>query len=185
MELSAHETQWLKSDGAKMLKDLGIKEGFKILDFGCGEGRYTVPSSQVVGEKGCVYSVEQQDRKISEIEDRLTEFSNPKIVKIINTNDIKATGLIGEKTIDAAYAFDVLQYIDDFDKLFSFFYSVVKPSGMVHIYPAGIPHPGDVDMDLVKSTMEKVGFTYLNSETYTMMHAVDMLDDVVYSFVKK
>jgi len=33
--------EWLKEDGKRFFKEIGIKKGYIILDFGCGEGRYT------------------------------------------------------------------------------------------------------------------------------------------------
>ncbi len=29
--------RWLENDGEKFLKEIGIKKGQKVLDFGCGE----------------------------------------------------------------------------------------------------------------------------------------------------
>ena len=33
---------WLEKEGEKFLKEIGIKEGYTILDFGCGEGNYSL-----------------------------------------------------------------------------------------------------------------------------------------------
>jgi predicted methyltransferase len=43
---------WLEKDGENFLKAIGLKKGQVVLDFGCGEGHYSIPAAKVVGEKG-------------------------------------------------------------------------------------------------------------------------------------
>lgn len=182
MEISKHETAWLEKEGTKMLVELGIKSGHHIIDFGCGEGRYTVPLSQIVGKEGCVYSVDQDENVISVVQEKLSLLSNPEVVKLLKTNNIETSNILSKKSIDAIFTFDVLQHIQNWDTLFLYYYDVLKPQGRVHIYPAAVPHPGEVDMKLAISKMEKVGFQYLKSNKFRMMHSIDMVDDVVYTF---
>lgn len=182
MEISKHETAWLEKEGTKMLVELGIKSGHHIIDFGCGEGRYTVPLSQIVGKEGCVYSVDQDENVISVVQEKLSLFYNPEVVKLLKTNNIETSNILSKKSIDAIFTFDVLQHIQNWDTLFLYYYDVLKPQGRVHIYPAAVPHPGEVDMKLAISKMEKVGFQYLKSNKFRMMHSIDMVDDVVYTF---
>lgn len=182
MEISKHETEWLESDGAKMLMDLGVKQGDKVVDYGSGEGRYTIPLSQIVGKQGCVYSVEQDENAIAVVLERLPRFSNQDIVKFLKVNNLETSAILQEKSVDVIFAFDVLQYVQDWDLLFRYFYDVIKPKGLVCIYPAAIPHPGDVDIKLAISKMEGIGFQYIKSNTFQMMHNVDMVNDIVYSF---
>ncbi len=182
MEISKHETFWLESEGAKMLMDLGVKQGYNVIDYGCGEGRYTIPLSQIVGKHGCVYSVERDENSISVVQERLPLFSNPDYVRCLKTDSLESLAILSEKSIDIILAFDVLQYVHDWDMLFLYFQTVLKPTGIVCIYPAAIPHPGSVDIQLLISKMEKVGFQYVKATTFRLMHNVDMVDDVVYTF---
>lgn len=108
MEISRHETEWLESEGAKMLMDLGVKQGDKVVDYGSGEGRYTIPLSQIVGKQGCVYSVEQDENAIAVILERLPRFSNQDIVKFLKVNNLETSAILQEKGVDVIFAFDVL-----------------------------------------------------------------------------
>lgn len=183
MELSKHERAWLTSDGAQMLQGLGVKEGDNVIDYGCGEGRYTVPLSQIVGETGCVCSVERNEEKVAAVKERLSLFSHPDRAKFFKCDNLETLSLLPEQSIDAILAFDVLQYVEDWNRLFHFFQTVLKPTGFVCIYPAEIPHPGGIDLPLMISEMEKNGFRYEESKRYRMMHNVDMVADLIYRFV--
>jgi len=182
MELSKHELLWLQTEGAKMVGDLGVKPDNMVIDFGCGQGRYTIPLSQVVGKKGHVYSFERDDEAIAVLNYRLPVFSTPNIVTLHREDVLELSTSIPEKTIDSILVFDVLQYIQDWDLLFYEFLRVLKPNGYIHIYPAAIPHPGSIDMKLVNSKLKNIGLKQFNTNKYRMMHNVDMVDDIVYSF---
>ncbi len=182
MEISKHELLWLQSEGAKMIADLGVKSNDSVIDFGCGQGRYTIPLSQIVGEKGHVYSFERDDEAIAILNARLPVFSKANIVSLHKEDILELSTSISDKTIDSIFVFDVLQYIKDWDLLFTSFSRVLKLKGCIHIYPAAIPHPGSVDMELVNSKLIKFEFIQVNSNKYRMMHNVDMVDDIVFSF---
>lgn len=182
MEISTHETEWLKKKGATMLTDIGVRLGNTVLDFGCGKGRYTVPLSQIVGNNGRVYSVERNEEAIQIVRERLPVFANVDVVHFVNVDNIEVSDILQDKSIDAILAFDVLQYIHDWDALFVYFRKLIKPTGIVCIYPAAIPHPGDVDIELLLTKMKQEGFQFIESRLYRMMHNVDMVDDTVYLF---
>ena len=44
--------KWIKEDGQKFLREIGIKKGQTVLDFGCGQDHYTIPVSKAVGKNG-------------------------------------------------------------------------------------------------------------------------------------
>ncbi len=185
MEISKHETLWLQNEGAKMLMDLGVKQGDSVIDFGCGKGLYTIPLSQVVGKKGCVYAIERDEDVIAVLLERLPFFPTAVVVKLLKGDDLEMTNTIAARTIDSIFVFDVLQYIKDWDLLFSYFFRVIKPEGSIFIYPAAIPHPGDININLAISKMEEIGFQYMSFNKFRMMHNVDMVDDTVYIFYVK
>ncbi len=182
MDISKHETLWLQREGAKMISNLGVKPDDCVVDFGSGHGRYTIPLSQVVGVKGHVYSFDS-DQEVIEIQRaRLPVFSSLGIVTLHNVELFELSKTIADQSVDSIFVFDVLQYVQDWDLLFSSFSRVLKPNGYIHIYPAAIPHPGSVDIELANLKLKKFGFEQLKATKYKMMHNVDMVEDVVYSF---
>ena len=41
------------------LGKIGVQQGQKVLDFGCGSGNYTVPAAKIVGKEGIVYALDK------------------------------------------------------------------------------------------------------------------------------
>jgi len=42
------------------VRKLGLKEGQKVLDYGCGIGSYTFPAARLVGDRGRVYASDRE-----------------------------------------------------------------------------------------------------------------------------
>ena len=41
-----------------ILKEVGIKPGFHVLDYGCGPGGYIIPLAESVGKSGEIYALD-------------------------------------------------------------------------------------------------------------------------------
>ena len=54
----------------QLLKDVGIKAGQIVLDFGCGSGTYTVPAARIVGDKGKVYALDKDSEVLNKLMQR-------------------------------------------------------------------------------------------------------------------
>jgi ubiquinone/menaquinone biosynthesis C-methylase UbiE len=52
-----------------MLNKAEIKQGYSILDFGCGPGSYSIAASKLVGEKGRIYSLDINPLAIKKVKD--------------------------------------------------------------------------------------------------------------------
>jgi ubiquinone/menaquinone biosynthesis C-methylase UbiE len=48
----------LFSPPLNMLKEADIKQGYSVLDFGCGPGSYSITASKLTGETGRIYSLD-------------------------------------------------------------------------------------------------------------------------------
>ena len=60
--------KWFTKDVSLFLQSIGMQKGQYVLDFGCGEGYYTIPAATVVGDQGKVYAVDKDEgalRKLS------------------------------------------------------------------------------------------------------------------------
>ena len=98
--------KWLEEDGEKFLRKVGLRRGQIVLDFGCGEGHYTIPASKVIGEKGRVYAFDK-DAYILERLRRLAEEEGLSNIEIIK-GDTKIP--LEDNSIDVVLCYDVIHY---------------------------------------------------------------------------
>ena len=107
------------------INKLDLREGQKILDYGCGIGSYTFPAAKLVGEKGRVYALDKQPLAIKKVEERAQREGFCNIDTILSDRD---TGLPDE-SIDVILLYGVLPEIKHKEPLLRELYRVLKPNG--------------------------------------------------------
>ena len=103
---------------------LNLKEGQKILDYGCGIGSYTFPAAKLVGERGKVYALDKQPLAIKKIEEKAQREEFRNIDTILSDED---TGLPND-SVDAIFLYGVLREIEHRESLLRELYRVLKPN---------------------------------------------------------
>ncbi|MFB0561909.1 MAG: class I SAM-dependent methyltransferase [Candidatus Lokiarchaeia archaeon] len=110
-----------------ILKEVGIKPGYHLLDYGCGPGSYILPAAELVGKSGKIYALDihplaaQAVQKISS-KNRLTN------VKTI-TSDCK-TGL-PDDSVDVVLLYDTFHALSDSNCVLKELHRVLKPGGIL------------------------------------------------------
>jgi len=56
--------KWSSEQIEVVLRDFGVHQGQTVLDFGCGEGTYTIPAARIVGKHGTVYALDQAESRL-------------------------------------------------------------------------------------------------------------------------
>jgi ubiquinone/menaquinone biosynthesis C-methylase UbiE len=125
--------KWLRTDGEQFLKDIGIKKGFVIVDFGCGSGDYTLPAAKVVGKTGIVYAVDKNSRQL----DHLMEIVSPglPIVPLKISGDVRIE--VADNSVDAVLLYDVLHYENTSNRkrVYNEVYRILKKNALLSVYP--------------------------------------------------
>ncbi len=133
--------QWMNSEGERFFKEIGVKRGQIVLDFGCGVGHYTIPAARVVGIDGKVYAVDKDSRALN----HLMEFAESKgllnIVKVDTSGDSEVN--LEDDLFDVVLLYDVFHsyYFNnksDRKNLLKEVHRVLKRDGFVSIYPKHI-----------------------------------------------
>lgn len=104
---------------------LNLKEGQKILDYGCGFGSYTFPAANLVGEKGKVYALDKQPLAIKKIEEK-SQMEGFRNINTILSNE--NTGLPDE-SVEVILLYGVLPEIERKESLLRELYRLLKPNG--------------------------------------------------------
>jgi len=109
------------------LKEVGIKPGFYILEYGCGPGGYTIPTAQMVGEAGKIYALDMHPLAIQMVQSRAAK------KKLTNIETILSDGATGlpDRSLDAALLYDVFHELAEPDKVLAELHRVLKPGGIL------------------------------------------------------
>ena len=94
----------------KRINNFGIKEGFTVIDYGCGPGRYLKRASQLVGEKGKVYAADIHELAVKSVKKKIEKY-NLKNVEPVLVNGCSCD--INDDTADMIYAVDTFHMIKE------------------------------------------------------------------------
>jgi ubiquinone/menaquinone biosynthesis C-methylase UbiE len=111
----------------EVLKEVKIKPGFHILDYGCGPGSYSICASKLVEEKGKVYAVDIHPLAIRSTEQRAKKAGLKNVEGIVT--DCK-TGLT-KNSIDVAFLYDVFHDLSDPEGVLAELHRILKPGGIL------------------------------------------------------
>jgi len=110
-----------------ILKEVGIKAGFHVLDYGCGPGGYIIPLAELVGESGKVYALDIHPLAIRKVQDIASKKRLANVETILS--DCK-TGL-PDNTLDAILLYDAFHHLSDPDVVLRELHRVLKPDGIL------------------------------------------------------
>jgi ubiquinone/menaquinone biosynthesis C-methylase UbiE len=183
--------KWIEGDGEVFLKDIGIREGQLILDFGCGVGHYTIPVAKVVGKEGKVYAVDKDREAL----DKLTQIAESKGLRnifIISTSgDLKIDHK--DESIDTVLLYDVLHYMQPQERreIYNEVYRILKIDGLFLVYPKhhkrdeSLWNLADMELEDIIKEIESADF-YLKRKCFkTLIHDDNYEKGFILNFTKR
>ena len=112
-----------------ILKEVEIKEGFHVLDFGCGPGGYILPLAHLTGKSGKVFALDTSSMAIKSVKTVIIKNHLPNVETI--HSDCK-TGL-PDNSIDVALLYDVFHGLNHPDNILKELHRVLKPHGILSV----------------------------------------------------
>jgi len=111
----------------EILKEVGIKPGFQVLDYGCGPGGYIIPVTELIGESGKVYALDIHSLAIQMIRNLIRK----KQLKNVETihSDCK-TGL-PDNSINVVLLYDTFHALKNPNEVLKEIHRVLKPDGIL------------------------------------------------------
>jgi ubiquinone/menaquinone biosynthesis C-methylase UbiE len=163
---------WLKKDGEEFLKAIGVEKGQIVLDFGCGEGHYSIPAAKVVGERGRIYALDKDKQALNQL---------IKLIKNINIKNIEvmkkeSKTSLEDNFVDFILCYDVVHYVKNRKIIYHEFYRVLRPKGIFSLYPKH--HKNDSPLmelahmkleDIIKE-VEEAGFSFQDKFLIRLIH---------------
>jgi len=108
-----------------VLLESGISEGFKILDYGCGPGSYSVSAARLVGSKGEVYAADMSPIAMKCVKKAILK-NRLNNIKVIQTDC--ATNL-PDNSIDVVLLYDIYHGLKQPQRVLQELYRVLKSEG--------------------------------------------------------
>ncbi len=154
--------KWINEDGGRFLRSIGLKKGQIVLDFGCGEGHYTIPAAKVVGKNGRVYALDKDRGVLNKLRQILTE-EKLENIEIIQT-ETKIP--LGDDFLDAVLCYDVIHYEKNREKIYKEVYRVLKKDGLFSVYPKHykddfpLRELASLSLEDIIKEVEEIGFIF-------------------------
>jgi ubiquinone/menaquinone biosynthesis C-methylase UbiE len=110
-----------------ILKEVGVKPGFHVLDYGCGPGSYTIPLAELVGESGKVYALDIHPLAIRKVQNIASKKQLANVETILS--DCQAG--LPDNSLDAVLLYDIFHHLSDPDMVLRELHRVLKPDGIL------------------------------------------------------
>ena len=154
--------RWFKTEGARLLTDIGIRSGYVVLDFGCGRGHYTIPAAKAVGKTGRVYALDQKGTVFDKLMEKAATMDLNNIVAVQSLKELKL--FLNADYLDIVLLYDVLHshYFTTGEReiLLESINSVMKSYSLLSIFPK---HMRPIEIKGIKDKLTKLGY-YLETE---------------------
>jgi ubiquinone/menaquinone biosynthesis C-methylase UbiE len=112
-----------------ILREVGIKVGFHVLDYGCGPGSYIVPLAELVGESGKVYALDVHPLAIHMVRNIISKKKLANVETIISDCE---TGL-SDNSLDLVLLYDIFHHLGDRNRILKELHRVLKPEGILSL----------------------------------------------------
>lgn len=110
-----------------IMKEVEIKPGFHILDYGCGPGSYSIIASEMVGLTGKVYALDIHPLAVQSVKN-MAEKRGLKNIETICSDS--ATGL-PDGSMDVVLLYDTFHHFSNPDVMLKELHRVLKPNGIL------------------------------------------------------
>ena len=113
----------------EILKEIEIKQGYKILDYGCGPGSFTLAAAKIVGSAGKIHAADIHSLAINKVRKKVARKGYKNIETILTSYE---TGL-DDESIDVALLFDILHGLSEPESILKEIYRVLKKEGKLAV----------------------------------------------------
>ena len=144
---------WLEKYSEKLLREVGIKQGQTVLDFGCGKGNYTIPAARIVGQDGFVYALDKNKTSLDELIQNAISNQLKNYTVIETTEQAKIP--LPEESVDVVLLYDVIHLVKDRKKLFDEVHRIALKNALISVLPKHFRRDMHMNLREIKQEIEK------------------------------
>lgn len=108
-----------------IIEEVGIKQGFKVLDYGCGPGSYVLPVSELIGETGKLYALDVLPIAVDMVKNIAKKNSLNNVETIISDCDTR----LPNDSIDVVLLYDTFHDLENQHAVLQEIHRVLRPNG--------------------------------------------------------
>ena len=110
-----------------ILAEANIRPGFRVLDYGCGVGSFTLAAARLVGPEGKVYAVDIHPMALGKVQRAAAKrgFTNIEMIQSDCVTKLESS------TIDVILLYYILHWLSDPDCVLREMNRILKPDGLL------------------------------------------------------
>jgi ubiquinone/menaquinone biosynthesis C-methylase UbiE len=112
-----------------ILKEVGIRTGFHVLDFGCGPGGYMLPLSDLVGKSGKIYALDTNPLAVKSVKNLIIK----KHLSNIDTIHSNCKTGLPDTSLDLVLLYDILHDLKHPNEILKELHRVLKAHGILSV----------------------------------------------------
>ena len=110
-----------------ILKEVEIKPGFSVLDYGCGPGSYILPLVELVGTTGKIYALDVHPLAVQMVQ----RIASKKQLTNVTTIHSDCETKLPDKSIDVVLLYDIFHDLTEPDRVLNELHRVLKPNAIL------------------------------------------------------
>jgi ubiquinone/menaquinone biosynthesis C-methylase UbiE len=110
-----------------IVQEIGLKEGFNVLDYGCGPGGYVPAVAELVGKSGRIYALDINPTAIEMVKKLAAKNGLSNVETILSDCDTR----LPDGSIDVVLVYDVFHDLKKPDGVLEELHRVLKPDGIL------------------------------------------------------
>ncbi len=136
---------WLEANATPALKNVGLRRGQIVLDYGCGRGTFSIPAARIVGPGGIVYALDTNAGALAELEHKAEEEALGNIRAARVDGETSPDKLLPEQA-DVILLYDVIHLVDDRNLIVRELAGALKPGGVLSVFPMHVGIDGMLEL---------------------------------------
>ncbi len=144
---------WDKKYSEKLLREIGIRQGHVVLDFGCRTGNYTIPIARIIGNEGCVFALDTDRESLDKLMQKAVINHLANIKRIAAREKIKIP--LKDETVDVVLLYDVIHLVQDRERLYSEVHRISKSNALISVLPKHFKEYMNMNLTEIRQEMER------------------------------
>jgi ubiquinone/menaquinone biosynthesis C-methylase UbiE len=184
-------SKWDDKLALEFFNKIGLEKGNYVLDFGCGEGFFTIPAAQKVTKEGRVFALDIDAANLNKLKEKAKKKSMENIETVNSNGDLQTK--FQDNYFDMILIYDVLHMFNkrQREEILDEFHRILKDRGRLSIYPK---HTADnfplhelkhTYVDQLVKEIECHKFALENRIKTKILHNEEVQEDNVYNFKKE